>query len=300
MQTNKSMQVSGIKFDISEIVTSFFHLKDWKKRSFYIGFPLTVTSLLFFISLWSIIFIAIRDEYKAEISPLVLPLMLLFIFSIPFIFIAGLSATGYQIKESEAVSNQVEILDLYSIRNFFSRLKHALIIIILFFIYQIIPFTIGFIGYLIIGLSAIFEKSTPLIFIIFMVLGYGLTFIGSLLQVMVRLFINPVITSRYINQTNITDVINYAQTWRVLRKYPMYSFLVGIINYLLQFMMSTIIYLPLIFFVLALILFPSLFPLLFVLMLLIVTPLISIGVVYHLHVQAIMIGNLARGIRENP
>jgi len=300
MQTNKSTQVSGIKFNISEILTSFFHLKDWKKRSFYIGFPVAVTSLLFFISLGSIIFIAIRDEHRTETSPLAIPLMFLVIFSIPFIFLTSLSATGYQIKESEAISNRVEIRDLYSIRNFFSRLKHALIINILFFIYQIIPIAVVFIGYVIIGLSSIFEKSTPLIVIVFMVLGYGLTFVGSFLQGMIRLFINPMITSRYINQTDITDVINYAQTWRVLCRYPMYSFLVGIINYLLQFVVSTVIYIPLIFFVLAGIILPSLFPLLFVLILLIATPLISIGVVYHLHVQAIMIGNLARGIRENP
>lgn len=299
MQTNKSMQVSGIEFNISEILRSFFYLKDWKKRSFYIGFPVVIASFLFSISLAGIVFVAIGGEHKAEISPSILPLMFLFMFSIPFIFIAVLSAIGYQIKESEAISNQVEIRDLYSIRNFFSRLKHALIINILFFIYQIIPFAVVFIGYLIIGLSAIFEKSTPLIFIIFIVLGYGLTFVGSFLQGMIRLFVNPVITSRYINQPDITDIINYTQTWRVLRRYPMYSFLVGIINYFLQFVVSTVVYLPLIFFVLAVIFLPSLFPLLLVLMLLIAIPLISIGVVYRLHIQAIMIGNLVRGIREN-
>jgi len=297
MQSNKKNQILSVDFDLLKILKSFFLLKDWKKRSLFIGLPAVASVALFAGSFGGFMILVIYDS--VEYASIGIALFFLYILSLPILLLTSLSVNGYKIKQSEAVRDGVEIYRLYSIRNFFSRVKNALILHILYFAYQIVPLVFVFLGQMSIFMAAIFGDSLYLVALLLIILGYGISFIGSMIQMVIQVVLYPLVLARFINRERTTDVINYSQTWKLFRKHWTHLLLIGLVTYLMQTFILTNIYVFAFLFIAVGIIFPPLFVIILMFSLLIFVPLASIGTVYVQHVQAEMIGKLAKNIRSD-
>lgn len=296
MQTESNTTQAQDHFDLSKILTGFFKLQDWQKRSLYIGFPFSASLTLFVVSLGGFVLVIMKDGVlPAELG---ITAFLVYLFSIPVLLVTSLSAGGYKIKQAEASRDRTETHGLYSMMGFLSRIKHALILAVLSLVYQAIPIGIVMFGYFIFFVSAFLSANTDA-FVILTILGYILLLGGGALQTVIEFLLYPLVTARYINNPSFMNVANYMKTWNSFRQQLRYVFLTALVIYLLQSVVLSTIYGGLIVFLVAGAILTQLYLAFAVLAILIFVPLFAITTTYFQHVQGEMIGNLARIIRSN-
>lgn len=285
-------------FSLSEIFTSFFKLKDWKKRTVYVGLPVATSFMLFAVSFGMFIILVMQDSPKTPVSVSLL-WFFLYLISIPIMLLTSLSAIGYRIKHSESVRDGVELYNLYSVRNFLSRVKHAIILNIFFVIYQIVPIILIILGYFLTFVAIVMGDIETNASSIFIILSYILIIAGALLQTVIEFILYPLVCARYINASSRMDVANFLQTWSDFRKQISKILLIALLIYVLQSMILPIVYVLVIVFLVIGVVFSPFYLVFAGLAVLICLPFLSIGSVYSQHVQGEMIGSLARSIRNS-
>lgn len=297
MQSESQIVQTQDNFDLSKILTHFFKLRDWKERTLCIGLPVSISFMMFVLTGGIFLFLLMNDMIPP--TGITALMFLLNMLSVPILLITSMASSGYKIKQGEAFRDGVEIHRLYSIRNFFSRIKHAFILKILFLMYQIIPMCIVVFGYVLLFIASIMGSGDSAPGVILILLGYVVMMTGSIIQTILEFLLYPLVTARYINESNFVDVVDYSKIWLNLRKHTKSVLLIVLVNYLLRSVILPTIYVFLIMFLVVGVIIVPLYLPFAVLAVIIFIPILATGMVYAEHTQGVMIGYLAKTIRNN-
>lgn len=298
MNTQNDEVRDPFSLDFLEVITSFFKLSDWKKRIVYFGLPFGVVGMIALTVLSKVFEFTVSPE-KVEDST-VLILLVISLALLPFAYLTGMSVLGYKIKQSEATRDNREIYNLYSFRNFLSRVKHSFLLVILQLIYQLIPIGVGMIGYFILVSSFVFLLDGGYkVGLGLTILGYTMLIASTVLRTAVSFILYPLIGARYINESRFINAASYLQTWKIFFKHLKHILLISLVVYFLQIVLWGMLYVFMYMF-LAIALFMGSYYLLYAFVASVFfIPVFAIVSVYYAHIEGILTGKLARIIRNN-
>jgi len=276
MATNKTI-------DIKQSLEFFFKLPDWKMRTLWIG---GITALL--IALYVIVMLF----WFVPIIGWIIGCCLIFFLAVGYlVFWIGIIGYQYEIIRRVKQNKPIETLKFNLFKK--EQFRHGLKLFLGDALYSIPALVLYSLTYGFMFLPVLFVGQTEsnstsaseLLILPFMLISYLPMFLGWFYLMFQQFFIFPSIRVVYTRNEKFSDMFDFKHIWRFIKK--------NLVNFLLYFAIFFAIMMLMQF------LFMLSFFLIFICIGILVTPiLISISVTYFVHVQAHIIGQMAKVNKE--
>jgi hypothetical protein len=271
-----------IHLDLAVVLKEFFELKDWKQRSLYLGGIYTLISAIF----WG--------YYVMGSMLMAIPILGIFLFFIPIGLIAifmmafYVYLVGYRLDVAEAYRSGNSIEEVDYMGNYSVRLKKGVILGSAQFVYSlpiIIFLVIGYAGLL---FSVVSIQETPYygsesLAFFGMLFSVLILCLGAVLQMAIQLLIVPILHANFLKYNDFSKLFDFGYMWKLIKENWLDSVLIWAIMSLLNFIIVSATYFSgfLVFLCIGLFVLPV---------------VIAISTVYRQHVQARLVGELAKHI----
>lgn len=271
-----------IHLDLAKVLKEFFELSDWKLRSLYLGGMYTLVSGIFWLF------------YLFGSMLLAIPFFGIILFFVPIIFIGicliiiALYLSGYKLDLAEAYRSGNSIEAVKYMGNYSERVKKGVILASAQFIYGLPVFIILAVGYLGLLFSVVSIQNhraygDESIALLGMLLSVFVLCIGMIIQMVIQLLVMPILQANFVKNNNFAKLFDFGYIWKLVKENWMDSILIWAIMSLLNFIIITATYF-------------SGFLVILCIGLFVLPVVMSISAVYRQHVQARLVGELAKHI----
>lgn len=264
--------------DFVSALGSFFSLRDWKARSFYLGIYLIITSIPLLVSYF---FFSIL--ISTEIPALIIIGLTFLSFGFFTYCFAYFYVLGYRIDVARAFRDDEDIEKVHVFYEAMRRMKEGKKLFFTMAIYYLPVICLSVLGYILFLIPGIFG---PNLQILFYIGGMLLLMIGFFLYLFVYYLIYPIVGAKIVNKAKFSDLLDFVNSWKHIKNNWKNLIYINIGIYLSNLLMSTALIIGFlsIFLCLGIILFPIIW---------------VVGNVYIHHVHAELIGNFAKNLNYN-